>query len=85
MRNCASGNLQIPGSMRSLSSGAHSRDPLASLRNDVMVFRANFLEAAASWLPPFVCRYRLAILAGAASLRQTCGQQGDSVLPIWKS
>src|SRR5712675_1862272 len=45
-------------------------NPLASLRNDVMVFRANFPEAAASWLPPFVCRYRLAILAGAASLRQ---------------
>jgi hypothetical protein len=34
MRNCASGNLEIPGSMRSLSSGAHSRDPLASPRND---------------------------------------------------
>src|SRR6266404_7770612 len=29
MCNCTSGNLEIPGSRRSLSSGAHSRDPLA--------------------------------------------------------
>jgi hypothetical protein len=34
MRNYASGNLEIPGSMRSLSSGAHQRDPLASPRDD---------------------------------------------------
>src|SRR6266446_10533678 len=29
MCSCTSGNLEIPGSRRSLSSGAHSRDPLA--------------------------------------------------------
>ena len=40
MRNCASGNLEIPGSMRNLSSGAHSRDPVASPRNDGRKFQS---------------------------------------------
>src|SRR5579872_5937156 len=36
VRNCAPENLEVPGSMRSLSSGARSRDPLASPRNDAI-------------------------------------------------
>jgi hypothetical protein len=34
MRNCASGNLEIPGSMRSLSSGRALRGPVGIARND---------------------------------------------------
>src|ERR1700733_8923557 len=34
MCNCTSGNLEIPGLVRSLSSGTHSRDPLGPARND---------------------------------------------------
>ncbi len=32
MRNCASGNLEIPGSMRSLSSGRALRGPVGIAR-----------------------------------------------------
>ena len=52
MRNCASGNLQIPGSMRSLSSGRASRGPVASLRNDGLK-RIAPLALATTSRPPF--------------------------------
>src|ERR1700690_1106130 len=64
MCNCTSENLEIPGLVRSLSSGARSRDPLGPSRNDGRVLsplltgaggvglqRANsFSECAAAFL-----------------------------------
>src|SRR6266513_5564906 len=62
MCNCTSGNLEIPGSRRSLSSGAHSRDPLARPRSD----ETHEKRPAFAGLVHCLCQTRLSQIAAKA-------------------
>jgi hypothetical protein len=60
MCNCTSGNLEIPGSMRSLSSGRALRGPVGIARNDDLLSPAG---SGAAYINPVGSYHFLTLLA----------------------